>query len=134
MSTTTVPYHIHANKGRYSSVAFQWGFPVFTELPIEEDFNAAVKEVEWDGRDPRVLLDLGHYMIFLVKAQKYEKYVLIHEFSLEEKWTSFSIPPYGGMSYEEAMTKIKVILGAECTKLEASLRKMKRIIATPTSV
>lgn len=132
---TTIPYKIKSAQ-EIGRLAFGGEMPVFEGLPTKEDYEIAVKATGWpQPNSTRVVISFGLFMVVVSKDKRQDdKFYLSHAFSIKEQWSSFAMQPYEGMTWETLVTVLKAQLQTQVEELEATVRKMKRAIATPTTV
>lgn len=123
MIKTTVPF---TKQIAYKQILFGGSVPVFTELPIQEDFDIAVRDINFDQKSPRIVLDFDHFIVSIARDRSEGLYYLSHEFSLDTGWSHYALE--SNVSWDLIIQHVKKKLHEQVDDLEAHLRKIKRIL------
>jgi len=119
---TTVPFII----GRDEKVLYNKRQPIFNQIPIKEDFEIAISQIDFDGSE-RILLDLGILKITISTSKNREKYFLSHENSIGEIGSNYLI---GGFeTYDGAISVVKNLIQREIESLKGFERYLERAMS-----
>ena len=125
---TTVPFVI-ANKSKKYDYLSSMGkmSPVFEQIPTQEDFFIAVKDIEWNGYAPRVIIDLGIVVLQVSYNTTANNWTILHQSSITEFKTEYCLVT-GLDEYELVIQFIRDTANKFIEEVESLLRKTKRAI------
>lgn len=119
---TTVPFEMRVG---YKQCLCQASIAVFTQMPLESDFEIATKEAKTQKDTQKVILDFG-IKIFMLSKGRTGRFYLSHEYSFLEQWSAYGLRECA--TWEDVKTQLHAYLTEEQEHATALMASVNRIL------